>query len=93
MIGIDVDSIRAEHGLVSGTHEGRDYNRATTNCVVLITSQDKKPIQATLQSNAMHKIKVAELYNPRLRERTDTDPSFVGPSFILGSQENPQGKA
>jgi hypothetical protein len=65
------------------------YNPATKNCVVLITSQDSKPIQAALQSNAMHKIKVAELYNrPRFRERTGTDPSFVGPSFIRGSQEN-----
>ena len=70
---------------------GSGYNRAITNCVVLITSQDRKPIHATLQSNATHKIKVAELYNPRLRERTDA--SFVGPSFILGSQKNPEGKA
>jgi hypothetical protein len=40
----------------------------------------------------MHKIKVAKLYNrPRFRVRTDTDPSFVAPSFIPGSQENPIG--
>jgi hypothetical protein len=56
-------------------------------------SQDKKPIQATLQSNAMHKIKVADLsIRPRFRERTDMDPSFVWPLIILGSQEDPRGK-
>ncbi len=72
------------------TPQGSGYNPATTNRVVLIASQIKKPIQATLQSNAMHKTKVADLPSrPRFRARTGTDPSFVGPSFILGSQEIP----
>ena len=58
-------------------------------CVVLIMSQDNKPTQATLLSNATHKIKVADLsIRPRFRVRTNTDPSFVWPLFIVGSRED-----